>query len=1238
MVEKRVYPWVLWEQCERRQGAQALSRLAGQLPEFFSDSRLVSSRWSRLPFYATHRLMELRFVRDRGVERAFVLHGPERTMWLNGKSDPMHDVNDAESVALTRSTAGDYIRFFLYFLRADEGAFVLIESADEVSPRAEAGGDEDQDDVITFEDARDRACPLPMRDVDETGRWLFDATVAYGEALFSASLAVDAGGIVEMLDDEPIGLLDAIVVPQAPLLELPEATDSPGAEEVTRATEPPVMASGPPGRMAPRTAFGQNAGLPSGTGELFVGRATEQDEFRRVLELAGGAAGDPDEAHVVLVHGLGGIGKSTLLRRLHETARKSRRGGPVVADIVDCEDERRRNRGDYTGPDGPPVGKLLDRLYTAVRDSAPDRQAKAQLEKAFKDFRQTMAAQPELSSRASQLGIGAPGGQGQLSVEQLSALGQTTVDAARIIGATTGLVVPHVGIPITAVATTAGAAMGAARRYHKGPVDDTAYDALVADRERLVGQFARGLKELSRRAGPVVLFIDTGELLGEALEWLRAAAQHSGSRVVWVLGLRLEAESDAGLDSEAVRFRRSIADTRLWSMPLTRFDDRTVEDYLRARLGDRYPKDLDITAVARLTHGVPLAVFLASQLLAGGQDLTSALAAVRDGEVSSVIRELAQRYLVHARNSPALQPDLSLLYGLALLYGEVGPSGFPGDPAGGARRDPDALAALWDVPAGTVADRLDDLAVRHDFVLSGRRRLHQEVREAVLLLLLDPYQRPAVRDMSARAAALYRARAVAAGYPTVDAQLADQGWQATVTALLWHTFWADLDSGLQMLKGLFAAAVTVDASFAAALLRAATFFAPACRDDGQRLISDLQLVTDLQLTFGPAPARRAKAAAAAREVIKALKDCPAEPLLASAPPAAAYYDLLRASCHEALGLTAPDLAALLLRAAGGVEPGGVTAQAVLFQVRQLATDPAATRETIVSALSLITRLEPGDAIARNNLGNALYELGRSEEATAAYREALRLDPGEAVYDNNLGNALYELGRHEEATAAYREALRLNPGEAAYDNNLGNALCELGRYDEAAAAYREALRLDPAEAGYHTNLGNTLAFLGRYDEAETVHREALRLTPGDVETANNVGYTLIGQGRYDEAETAYRAGLRLDPSDTNAYNGLGHVLSGLGRHGEAEAAYREALRLDPGFALAYGGLGRLHLKVLGRVDEAAAELREAVRLDPSTRTRTPISGPCTSLPVSSTRRDRASCRPRKPARPSTRSRS
>ena len=168
----------------------------------------------------------------------------------------------------------------------------------------------------------------------------------------------------------------------------------------------------------------------------FFGRGSEQDTFRRVLDLAGGAADGPDEAYVVLVHGLGGIGKSMLLRRLHEAAgQRQQRGGPLVAGIVDCESERRHNPVDYAGPDGPPIWRLLDRLYAAVRAGAAGRRLESRVVRAFAGFRQAMVVQPELLHRAGELGIGASFGRRRLSAEQISALAQAAGGAAHMAGA-----------------------------------------------------------------------------------------------------------------------------------------------------------------------------------------------------------------------------------------------------------------------------------------------------------------------------------------------------------------------------------------------------------------------------------------------------------------------------------------------------------------------------------------------------------------------------------------------------------------------------------------------------------------------------------------------------------------------------------------------------------------------------------------------------------------------------------
>lgn len=51
---------------------------------------------------------------------------------------------------------------------------------------------------------------------------------------------------------------------------------------------------------------------------------------------------------------------------------------------------------------------------------------------------------------------------------------------------------------------------------------------------------------------------------------------------------------------------------------------------------------------------------------------------------------------------------------------------------------------------------------------------------------------------------------------------------------------------------------------------------------------------------------------------------------------------------------------------------------------------------------------------------------RYADAIELFEASLKLEPGDAVTHKNLGLALAQLGRRDEATIRFREALRLNP--------------------------------------------------------------------------------------------------------------------------------------------------------------------------------------------------------------------
>jgi protein O-GlcNAc transferase len=69
------------------------------------------------------------------------------------------------------------------------------------------------------------------------------------------------------------------------------------------------------------------------------------------------------------------------------------------------------------------------------------------------------------------------------------------------------------------------------------------------------------------------------------------------------------------------------------------------------------------------------------------------------------------------------------------------------------------------------------------------------------------------------------------------------------------------------------------------------------------------------------------------------------------------------------------------------------------------------------------------AEAHSNLGNALRDQGKLEEAHAAFSEAIRIKPDYAEAFYNHGVVLQELNRFDEALASYDNALALKPDHA-----------------------------------------------------------------------------------------------------------------------------------------------------------------------------------------------------------------
>jgi tetratricopeptide (TPR) repeat protein len=114
------------------------------------------------------------------------------------------------------------------------------------------------------------------------------------------------------------------------------------------------------------------------------------------------------------------------------------------------------------------------------------------------------------------------------------------------------------------------------------------------------------------------------------------------------------------------------------------------------------------------------------------------------------------------------------------------------------------------------------------------------------------------------------------------------------------------------------------------------------------------------------------------------------------------------------------------------------------------------------------------------LGCQHEEDGALDDAIHAYREALLTGGPHADTCFNLANALYAVGRKEEASERYRQAVELQRDQAEVWNNLGVALGDLGQCGNAESAFHKAIQLGFTDAQF--NLAILQERQGRNTEA------------------------------------------------------------------------------------------------------------------------------------------------------------
>ena len=184
--------------------------------------------------------------------------------------------------------------------------------------------------------------------------------------------------------------------------------------------------------------------------------------------------------------------------------------------------------------------------------------------------------------------------------------------------------------------------------------------------------------------------------------------------------------------------------------------------------------------------------------------------------------------------------------------------------------------------------------------------------------------------------------------------------------------------------------------------------------------------------------------------------------------------------------------------------------------------------------------------------------------TRARQLASRPDP---VIENNLGQALFLVGRQDEALEHFKLAVALDRQNAGAYYNIGTIMLVHGQLQNAIGEFRLALQYaaDPeVKVSANNNLGLAALELGDFAQAEERYSAALHLDSRHLPSLLGRGRAAYGLADYRGAAQDFSSAATIDAAAPTLL-WLGKCLEAEGDRQGALAAYRNALRRDPGLA-------------------------------------------------------------------------
>ena len=169
------------------------------------------------------------------------------------------------------------------------------------------------------------------------------------------------------------------------------------------------------------------------------------------------------------------------------------------------------------------------------------------------------------------------------------------------------------------------------------------------------------------------------------------------------------------------------------------------------------------------------------------------------------------------------------------------------------------------------------------------------------------------------------------------------------------------------------------------------------------------------------------------------------------------------------------------------------------------------------------------------LGRTKYNENRFEEAIRAFERCLKLDPKNIKAEDNLGLSYQGLGQTENAAAAFRNAIDWQAQATNQDPHpyldLGSLLLEKNHLEESLSCFRQAIKIAPREFKGHEQLGKVYAQLQQLQNAQLELEKAVELNPENAPLHFELGQVYRKQGLMEKAKAEFSRYAALNDNNT-----------------------------------------------------------------------------------------------------------